>query len=301
MSRPLGESFENWEQRITDCFEDAIRVTNLNTSKRSGHKHASYDAILIDEGQDFTVDMVKGLANLLNENTDSLLFCYDPSQNVFGRETPRWKDAGLKVQGKRPIELRTSYRNTSEIMTLATRFAKIPSQQDIALESALVPTNVERHGNSPVMNKCRDDDHVCEYILNEIDNYIRKRLCDWSDIGILYANRYEDFPMSFNAAFYDRFKFGGNERLFWVNQTNEMRHALDLASPSAKMCTIESSKGLEFKVVFFVGMDLMPRNKRDHETERKLAYVAMTRAQEYLHIPCIRDSLFVEEVEQLLR
>lgn len=298
--RNNDESFEDWEVRVTETFCDAANFLTRSVEQDARERCGIYDAILVDEGQDFTLDMVRGLVSLLNENTDSLLFCYDPSQNVFGRETPRWKEAGLQVQGKRPVQLETSYRNTSEVMELATRFAKIQSQQEISLESILAPKRIERHGRAPVMIQLANDEHICHYILDEIDECIRMGICDWSDIGILYANYHTDFPMTFNAAFYKRFRFAGTDRLFWVNQSYETRHNLDLAAPSVKMCTIESSKGLEFKVVFFVGLDLMPRYKRDPETERRLAYVAMTRAQEYLHLPVVETSSFVSEVKALL-
>jgi len=299
-ARADDEPFEDWEARVTDAFCNAVgRSATRGMHSPQQNRHL-YDAILVDEGQDFTVDMVRGLVGLLNQNTDSLLFCYDPSQNVFGREIPRWKDAGLQVQGKKPVELRTSYRNTSEVMELATRFAQMPKQQEMTLESILVPQKIDRHGCAPILKELPDDRAVSTYILDEIDRYIRELICSWSDIGILYANRYEEFPLLFNSAFYKRFAFEDADRLFWVNQTNETRHNLDLAAENVKMCTIESSKGLEFKVVFFVGLDLMPRHKRDPETERRLAYVAMTRAQEYLHLPVVETSSFVSEVKALL-
>ena len=57
------------------------------------------------------------------------------------------------------------------------------------------------------------------------------------------------------------------------------------------MMTVHSAKGLEFRVVFIVGMEdeLFPsqmscNNPRQLEEERRLFYVAITRAEEYLII-----------------
>ena len=57
------------------------------------------------------------------------------------------------------------------------------------------------------------------------------------------------------------------------------------------MLTIHSAKGLEFPVVFLIGWDngVFPdkrslANKADQEEERRLAYVAVTRAKDYLFI-----------------
>jgi DNA helicase II / ATP-dependent DNA helicase PcrA len=62
-------------------------------------------------------------------------------------------------------------------------------------------------------------------------------------------------------------------------------------SDSVKMMTLHNGKGLEFSVVFLVGMeeDLFPHvNVKDSEDalqeERRLCYVGMTRAKEYLYL-----------------
>jgi DNA helicase-2/ATP-dependent DNA helicase PcrA len=63
-------------------------------------------------------------------------------------------------------------------------------------------------------------------------------------------------------------------------------------SNSAKLMTIHASKGLEFKYVFVVGLEqgLFPsqrddtKHKHEDEEERRLCYVAFTRAKEILHV-----------------
>ncbi len=63
-------------------------------------------------------------------------------------------------------------------------------------------------------------------------------------------------------------------------------------SNTVKLMTIHASKGLEFKYVFVVGLEqgLFPaerndsKNKHEDEEERRLCYVAFTRAKEKLHV-----------------
>jgi len=59
---------------------------------------------------------------------------------------------------------------------------------------------------------------------------------------------------------------------------------------AVSLCTMHSSKGLEYKVVYIIDANegIMPYNKAvldsEIEEERRMFYVAMTRAKEYLHI-----------------
>jgi DNA helicase-2/ATP-dependent DNA helicase PcrA len=76
------------------------------------------------------------------------------------------------------------------------------------------------------------------------------------------------------------------EELSLRSSTDETAHL-----PSVKLMTLHNSKGLEFPVVFLVGLeeDLCPHiNSKDNaealEEERRLCYVGMTRAKEILYL-----------------
>lgn len=69
----------------------------------------------------------------------------------------------------------------------------------------------------------------------------------------------------------------------------------DMNSDAVRMMTLHNGKGLEFTVTFLVGMeeDLFPHiNSKDDpdrlEEERRLCYVGMTRAKEYLYLTASR-------------
>jgi DNA helicase-2/ATP-dependent DNA helicase PcrA len=62
---------------------------------------------------------------------------------------------------------------------------------------------------------------------------------------------------------------------------------------TVKLMTIHGSKGLEFPTVFLIGMNegtFPSRNTRDMEEERRLAYVAVTRAEKNLIVSTTRTS-----------
>lgn len=63
------------------------------------------------------------------------------------------------------------------------------------------------------------------------------------------------------------------------------------------LMTIHKSKGLEFKVVFLIGLEdgKFPSSKSSVESEARLMYVAVTRPKEQLYVSSIDSSLFYEE------
>jgi DNA helicase-2/ATP-dependent DNA helicase PcrA len=66
----------------------------------------------------------------------------------------------------------------------------------------------------------------------------------------------------------------------------DIQEKLAEKSDAVKLMTVHAAKGLEFDVVFVVGLneDLFPSNKGDIEEERRLMYVAITRAKRNLFL-----------------
>lgn len=99
----------------------------------------------------------------------------------------------------------------------------------------------------------------------------------------------------------------GEERYFDKNNTLEDNSSLN---NKINIMTMHSSKGLEFKVVFILDANqgIIPTSKalreRDFEEERRLFYVAMTRAIDYLNVYAVEErlgcpvevSMFVDEM-----
>jgi hypothetical protein len=293
LSRQANESSDDYDLRIGKILSGRIAEGII--------KKGIYDAILIDEGQDFITEWMYGLFQLLNENTDGLLFCYDPEQNVFGRKKPIWAQSGFKVRGKKPTELKKSYRNTVEILQVATKFKKIEnkilSPDDDILDINLFPEiATDRHGELPNIKLCNSDSEIVIFILNEIENLVNTEVCSLSDIGILYTNRI-GFPELLEQNFINKF---GQHKLYWATRDRDSKLNLDISSQSVKLLTVESCKGLEFRIIFFVGLDEMPKVDRKEEAERSLAYVGMTRAQDLLFILAKSNSGYVQEVVNII-
>lgn len=82
----------------------------------------------------------------------------------------------------------------------------------------------------------------------------------------------------------------------------QMRNQNNKNEDSVSMATMHSSKGLEFQTVFIIDANegITPHHKAvldaDLEEERRMFYVAMTRAKEFLHIYAVKERYNKEQI-----
>ncbi|WP_120948159.1 ATP-dependent helicase [Helicobacter mehlei] len=70
-----------------------------------------------------------------------------------------------------------------------------------------------------------------------------------------------------------------------------------------KCMSVHASKGLEFRVVFIVGFEerFFPYANANLEEERRLGYVAITRAKEELYICCVQERVYFGQIHEYLK
>ena len=83
---------------------------------------AAYDAIYVDEGQDFLEEdfrLLKELCRVQAEHEPNMYVFYDDAQNFLGRKRPNWMSVGLNVRGGRSFVMSQCFRNTRPIVEAA--------------------------------------------------------------------------------------------------------------------------------------------------------------------------------------
>ena len=235
----------------------------------SGEAHIElYDAILIDEAQDWAPLWFKVIQALLKPE-GFLFLSDDPSQSIYRYFS--WKEKGLAVVG-RTRWLRVPYRNTFEIYQAAYRLIENYEeiQQSLAEEGeqvkpALNPQTM-RHGQRPLLRKCRSAIDEVNSISNTIQTLRSQGLRD-NQIGILVRFRDDIDRLKSRLKGYD-----------------------------VEISTIHAFKGLELEAVIlpflhrtfdFSEHDSQRQNKESQE--RRLFYMAMTRARNYLYLSYVNN------------
>jgi len=248
----------------------------------------TYDAILIDEGQDFEPSWLELLSKVLNPETQSLLLVEDKAQNIFRRKSSLSSSTGLDFRGRSKI-LSINYRNTAQIVNFAWDFYRTHSAlKDRVKEGSSVdgveiipPQSTKRKGPEPIIKQCANFNEEAAWVARAIRKLHDEKKVPYAEIAILYRVR-----NNYSYSYVDRLRKELNRLEIphdWIAENTAAKRAYDRGAEKVKLSTIDSSKGLDFRAVFIVNVESMPFKLEENvEREVSLFYIGMTRAMEWL-------------------
>ena len=86
----------------------------------------------------------------------------------------------------------------------------------------------------------------------------------------------------------------------WVSKDVRAKETFDITTDRVSLISIHSAKGLDFDLVYLMGVDrIQPKDDtRDYLTH--LLYVAITRAKHRLVIPYVEESEFIMRMKSCI-
>lgn len=300
----LVRNFHSWLKYELNIREQDIPYIIEKLEKKEAIL-PTYDAVLIDEGQDFEADWLKLVSLLINEETQSLLIVEDRAQKIYKRKRSYLMDTGLNFQGRSKI-LSINYRNTAQIVRFAWDFYKSKSMfknkvVSRELEGEIIaPQSTKRKGPPPMLIKAPSFKEEMLLVASKIKELHDTKKVLFHEVLILYrVKRTHELPVI------DIIKWAlEKEKLpfYWITENDETKRSFDKEDGKIKISTIDSSKGLDFQAVFIVNVDSMPFPlEEDKEREVSLLYIGMTRAKEYLCLSYSGESEFTQYFDTILR
>ena len=264
----------------------------------------SYDAILIDEGQDFDADWLRLVSLLINTDTQSLLLVEDRAQTIYRRKRSYVQDTGLSFQGRSKV-LSINYRNTSQIVKFAWDFYREHSlfKNKVVnrnLDGEIIaPQSTKRKGPEPGIIKAANFFDEMKLVARQIKKLHEEKKVPLEEVLILYrVKRTHKYPIV------DLIKRSLAELglpNYWITENDVTKRSFEKEDGKIKISTIDSSKGLDFQAVFIVNVDSMPFPlEEDKEREVSLFYIGMTRAKEYLCLSYSGESEFTKYLDRIL-
>jgi hypothetical protein len=269
----------------------------LNGLEQPGSKR--YDSILVDEAQMFDPTWfnccVKALGDLANGNgaNGNLMIVSDGIQSLYRRNKFKWKDVGVNASGRtssKKFHLDVNYRSTRQILEAAWSVLQpiYPGgggEAETLEDTFPVVTpdiaRAARSGPRPRLVKgVLDVNMICQ----EIRDLMSQGYCA-QDIALIYRKHANGLCVTAELLKGVREELGQDSNIgaIWITETEKTKERFSASDRGVRILTAHSALGLDFKAVVIVGLDLFQYgNGGIQKEERKLLYVAMTRAQERL-------------------
>lgn len=284
------------------------RLFEVLKSKQGDYQ--KYDAILIDEAQDFPEIWFKCVLLALKDPEDGDLFIVlDENQSIRKKRGFSWKNVGINVLGRGgsihiKFGLDKNYRNTRQILELASFFAV--SNHKLSHTFQVSPACALREGLPPLVIRCMDHKDEGNIVVKKVQELMSPtKIYDslpyglrGDEIGILYP-RSTDADKVIIREIRDSINAFAEEKCIWLNEDSSSRKKVREAG--VKIQTVNSAKGLQYRVVILIFADTLPMNKFNPEMveqDKKLMYVALTRAEDFLIMTYSKDTEFIELARQ---
>ena len=284
------EQYRNEMQNQFDFPDFALLVLNsLKDDKLKDDKSFQrYTHIVVDETQDLTRAELTVITKLVDQRTNSITLLADAAQKIYDNGFT-WKGVGINIQG-RSHTLNKNFRTTVEIAEAAYSLLEKDTDFVQNSEDYIKPQqiNKDQHGCYPIYRRSNSLEEGTDYVVKEIKRLKEQTTCKFSEMVVLHRRR-DDRPAIQQRMNHHKIPnsiLGEGHR---VSEAEEI-----------KLCTMHSIKGLEARVVFILGVDDLPNADNNEVTaqERKLLYVGMTSAKEWLYLVAGKNpSRYLSEID----
>ncbi|MFX0100501.1 MAG: 3'-5' exonuclease [Candidatus Hodarchaeota archaeon] len=260
-----GQMDEFFSKRVPELLDKVVEENSI----------PKYDAILIDEAQDFEASWFKPVVKLLNPETDSLLITCDGLQGIYARKKFYWKDVGVQAVG-RVHRLTKSYRNPEKIGKMAKLVLPQDLLEKIQTDDEILPTEqFARKGGLVEVELLESREKEYEYMVEKIKEFEEKSM----SIIVVFRRNME--KIHYKHPFFDQLVEKG---INWVDLNEWGQRTMGIL-----VGTLHGTKGLEADAVFIPELDMY------HTPEdRQLLYVGMTRALKCLILTSAASTKFVK-------
>jgi superfamily I DNA/RNA helicase len=243
---------------------------------------ARYEAILVDEAQDFAPTWFAVLRRLLNPETGVMFMAADGVQRIYRNHS--WRSMGLNVVGRTRI-LPRPYRMTYEIACAAAELVRGNPAVIEALnndEEELPPVKLDdrwmRHGDYPELRLLGTKAQEMSWLHNRLKE-LRGKGYEPQDIAIFHrkGEAVEEYA-------------GYLRQHYWPVRV--LKNDAPVGEAGITVGTMHAAKGLEFRAVFVPHLEAL-YSELGHTTEERresvlnetrLLYVVMTRARERVYL-----------------
>jgi superfamily I DNA/RNA helicase len=306
-----SRTFHSWAYRIGYTYkwdknrEMREKITYLVQEKAKER----YQAILIDEAQDFYDEWFNAMLYAVTPDTNSIFFVYDNTQSVYEGQQHRrkqewsWSKLGFDVRGRSQI-FDLNYRNAPEIIELAWQFIypylasanmKIAKRSDAGGKIGHIVEPLKKSSRSssikPMLVSDMSPDNIAKQVKLALSSHPD------SSIGVLL---HPQEPKSFKSEISLCLKKWGVPH--HAPMCSEDREHNVVNRPFVIVDSWNALKGVEFDAVIIAGLDKvkdLPDANEDFQEKAGL-YTAITRARDHVVMLYHDETQVVQQLQNIL-
>ncbi len=295
-SKILGEEV-HYENEDRDYYDRVIK-RSLEKLRAGESLLEPFDALFADEAQDFDNEMLKVLLNMVKPGGD-LVIALDSYQDLYRRETT-WKAAGINASG-RTHYTRKAYRNTKSLFEFSQKF--IGETEKNKNQMSLFPEDTESAGEYPEIKRFKNFGEIETFLTRDISRSIEDEGFKRSEIAVIYDDKvYGQDRFTYDNRALPMRVLNSLESYgipaSWISRDARTKEMYDVTADRVSVVSIHSSKGLDFDLVYLVGIDHIKDSGTSGRSMDSLVYVAMTRAKYRLVIPYIEETGIIRRLKE---
>ncbi len=266
------------EDKKDDFFQEFVPKILNQMIKSQGENQLPYDAILIDEAQDFEKVWFEPIMQLLNPDTNSLLITCDGLQGIYARKRFTWSSIGIQARG-RVKRFDKSYRIPIEIGIIAQKILPKNITNLIGQFDEFMSTKqfIGNHGTVEIfVSDTREDEYI------KLVEKIARSLKSPQEILVLFKLNMK--KINYKHPFFDYLK---SHNIKWKDLQD-----YNYESPGLVIGTLYGTKGLESDTIIIPELDTYNSNQ-----DRQLLYVGITRSRKKLVLSANKSTKLIKLLE----
>lgn len=261
-------------------YNDLISLAVEELRARPLTERESFDLVVVDEVQDFTLCQLQLVYEIAGARTDSLLLLVGDGQQEVYAGGCTLSEAGIPLLGGRGRVLRTNYRNRAAILDYARRIEASDTVDDLDGGTGVVL----RDSDSTLPDGEVVEEHLTRYQAESaLPKAIQAANLTGADIAVIVPYR------SYISRYLTILRRAGFPAI-------PLEHYDGTQSTDIKVGTIHRAKGMDFTAVFLLTKqpptnlaDLAPATRDQAELQARQHLVAASRARDYLWVGLLTD------------
>ncbi len=301
-ARSVANNYKGYRSfPISDAPDFEERVTKQLASillKESD----KYDAVYIDEAQDFRKEWIGFLFHQALKGTEakqkSFIVAADDAQKIYRQRGEKfaWSDLDIPMQGRAKI-LRRVYRNSVAIWAFAGfLLGDISEYYDKIADISFKP----KDNHDPELVECKNLQLQIKETVKTIQNIVSPDYSARNILILYHSKRVKGFPLieKLLEALQKE-----NIPCHWISEDMESKSNFRWPENSVKISTVHSAKGMDAPFVIILSAESfdLTNGKTDENAQfdnLKLMYVALTRAREQVKVLYSGESDMVHELKR---